>query len=85
MKLGIGTKIAGEWLGRRAMVSVPVSKARDIVSYPDLVDAKLVSEFESGALTAVEAYHRRKATEVLRIPPTMAIPSGCEQYIQHKQ
>ncbi len=77
--------VIGEWVGRRAMVSVPVSKVWDIVSHQDLVDAKLVTEFEAGALTAVEAYHRRKASEVLRIPATMAIPPGCEQYIQHKQ
>ena len=85
MKLGVGAEIAGEWVGRSARVSVPVSKAGDIVSRHDLVDAKLLTDFEAGALTAIEAYHRRKATEVLRIPATMAIPSGCEQYIQHKQ
>jgi len=85
MKLGVGVKIAGEWVGRRANVSVPVSKAWDIVWHQDLVDARLVNEFEPGALTVVKAYHRRKATQVLRIPPTMAIPSGCDQYIQHEQ
>jgi hypothetical protein len=85
MKLGVGVQITGEWVGRSARVSIPVSKAWDIVSRQDLVDAKLLTDFEAGALTAVEAYHRRKATEVLRIPTTMAIPSGCEQYIQHEQ
>ncbi|MCH7981008.1 MAG: hypothetical protein IID59_05850, partial [Proteobacteria bacterium] len=85
MKLGVGVQITGEWVWRSAEVSIPVSKAWDIVSRQDLVDAKLLTDFEAGALTAVEAYHRRKATEVLRIPATMAIPSGCEQYIQHKQ
>ena len=84
MGLGVGTNYSGEWYGRRARVSISVGKAWQLVSHQDLVDAKLVTEFESGALDAVAAYHQRKASEVLRIPRSMEIPPGCTQYIQHE-
>jgi hypothetical protein len=85
MSLGVGAQITGEWLGRSATVSVPVSRAWDIVTHQELSNARLLAEFEAGALASVEAYHRRNAMEPLRIPPGNAIPPGCDQYIQQRQ
>jgi hypothetical protein len=84
MRLGSGAKIAGEWYAHRAEVSVSVSNAWRLVSYQNLVDAKLISDFEPGALKTVEIYHQGKAPEVLRVPRSIAIPSGCSPYIQHE-
>ena len=83
MRLGHGAQVSGEWYARSARVSVPVSKVWQLLSYSELQNARLLADFETGALAAVEAYHRRKATEVLRIPRSIALPSGCEQFIQH--
>ena len=84
MRFGAAAEIAGEWYADRADVSVSVSKAWRLVSYQNLVDARLITEFEPGALKIVEAYHQGKASEIMRVPPSYAIPSGCSSYIQHE-
>ena len=82
MGLGVGANVT-EWYGRRARVSTTVANVWKLVDEQDLVDARLLSEFELGALRAVENYYRGKNLEPAVVDGSVPISDACRQYLRH--
>ncbi len=83
LELGDAANYDGTWLAQYAQVSLPVSKAWDLVSDNNLIDARLLNEYEVGALDKIEAFHRQESAASIELPTSMLIPPGCSNYMHY--
>lgn len=71
------------WTTRTATVSVPVFKALRLLTHQNIRDAELLSDFRVGELERLVDYHQKKASEVVHMPNSIAIPEGCNGFMGH--
>lgn len=83
-KVGNSADYDGEWIAQRAQVSLSVSKAWNLVSDSDLIDARLLNEYEAGALRIIQIYHEERSVTNVELPVSMMIPPGCGWYMYHR-
>jgi len=83
IRLGRSNDYKGRWVGRHAEVSTSVSKAWNLVGDQRLIDARLLNEYELGSLELIKMYYEARRTSGLTLPASIAIPSGCEPYLNH--
>ena len=83
-KVGNSSDYDGKWIAQHAQVSLPVSKAWKLVSDSKLIDARLLNEYEVGALRMIHIYYRERSSNNVELPDSVMIPPGCSWYMYHR-
>lgn len=85
-QMGLGgeePQASSEWYADWIRVSVSTENAVLFMSYPGISRARITGFFAKNELDRLKDYYRRQKDQVFSMPPSMFIPTGCDDVYIH--